>query len=118
MYDSRRVKNEPSEPYQRVSRIFERNGPREITRENKYNCTDIYRHSGQREDNGGGVWGGSPPFNRYNYGDVSTLLLLLTVKYVIIVYGCQYCKYVITENDIIISVLVACGGFVSLSMLW
>ncbi len=27
-----RVKNEPSEPYQRVSQIFERNGLREITR--------------------------------------------------------------------------------------
>ena len=40
-----------------------------------------------------------------------------TVQYVIIVYGCQYCKYVITENDIIISV-AACGGFISLSMLW
>ena len=47
--------------HKRVSRIFERNGPREITRENKYNCTDIYRHRGQREDNGGGFGGGSPP---------------------------------------------------------
>ncbi len=42
----RRVKNEPSEPYQRVPRIFERNnGPREITRENKFRCTDVYQRS-------------------------------------------------------------------------
>ena len=42
MYDSRRVKNEPSEPYQRISQIFKRNGPQEITRENKFRCTDVY----------------------------------------------------------------------------
>ena len=60
MYDSRRVKNEPSEPYQRVSRIFERNGPREITRENKFRCTDMTSKR-RREDNRGGLGGVPPP---------------------------------------------------------
>ena len=62
MYDIvRRVKNEPSEPYQKVSQIFERferNGLRETTRENKFRCTDVYR---RREDNGGGLGGVPPP---------------------------------------------------------
>ncbi len=42
------VKNVLSEPYQKVSQIFERNGPQEITRENNFCCTDIYIHSGER----------------------------------------------------------------------
>jgi len=60
MYDSRRVKNEPSEPYQRVSRIFERNGPREITRENKFRCTDVY-DTDEEKTMGGGLGGVPPP---------------------------------------------------------
>ncbi len=35
------------EPNQNVSQIFERNGPREKTRENKFRCTDVYRRSGE-----------------------------------------------------------------------
>ena len=35
------------EHYQNVSQIFERNGPRERTRENKFHCPDVYRRTGE-----------------------------------------------------------------------
>ncbi len=50
MLNPRREKNELSEPYQKVSQIFERNGPREITRKNKFRCTDVHRRSYDRPE--------------------------------------------------------------------